>query len=193
MAKDDYIKIRCSSEFKRMVENKAKEKDMNLTEYIENLVIKDGSNMMYVYSIDELEEDNFNKILNSGFAVRLGDECLLSRSDKIAIGTELFESYDTLENYIECMDGGESIELVKGLEVTQEEVIESLIGELEQPCDDNGNTYIDRIYNANDSYKEIKKLIDEFLMINIDFKLTDIKCSIQYLQKQMKNGENVWE
>lgn len=193
MAKDDYIKIRCSSEFKRMVENKAKEKDMNLTEYIENLVIKDGSNMMYVYSIDELEEDNFNKILNSGFAVRLGDECLLSRSDKIAIGTELFESYDTLENYIECMDGGESIELVKGLEVTQEEVIESLIGELEQPCDDNGNTYIDRIYNADDSYKEIKKLIDEFLMINIDFKLTDIKCSIQYLQKQMKNGENVWE
>jgi hypothetical protein len=193
MAKDDYIKIRCSSEFKRMVENKAKEKDMNLTEYIENLVIKDGSNMMYVYSIDELEADNFNKILNSGFAVRLGDECLLSRSDKIAIGTELFESYDTLENYIECMDGGESIELVKGLEVTQEEVIESLIGELEQPCDDNGNTYIDRIYNADDSYKEIKKLIDEFLMINIDFKLTDIKCSIQYLQKQMKNGENVWE
>ncbi len=163
MAKDDYIKIRCSSEFKRMVENKAKEKDMNLTEYIENLVIKDGSNMMYVYSIDELEEDNFNKILNSGFAVRLGDECLLSRSDKIAIGTELFESYDTLENYIECMDGGESIELVKGLEVTQEEVIESLIGELEQPCDDNGNTYIDRIYNANDSYKEIKNSLMNFL------------------------------
>ena len=44
MPKDDYIRFRCSVELKELVGKQAEEKGMNITDYMEYLIRKDGNN-----------------------------------------------------------------------------------------------------------------------------------------------------
>ena len=57
MPKDDYIRFRCSVELKELVGKQAEEKGMNITDYMEYLIRKDGNNMMYVYNIEDMTDD----------------------------------------------------------------------------------------------------------------------------------------
>lgn len=59
MAKENYIKFRCSDDFKDLVEQQAKERGMTVSSYIEHLIRKDVDVMRVVYNdfiTDEMEE-----------------------------------------------------------------------------------------------------------------------------------------
>ena len=59
MAKENYIKFRCSDDFKNLVEQKAKEYGMTVSSYIEHLIRKDVDVMRVVYNdfiTDEMEK-----------------------------------------------------------------------------------------------------------------------------------------
>ena len=59
MTKENYIKFRCSDDFKNLVERQAKEYGMTVSSYIEHLIRKDVDVMRVVYNdfiTDEMEE-----------------------------------------------------------------------------------------------------------------------------------------
>lgn len=196
MPKDDYIRFRCFTDLKELAEKQAKEKGMNITDYMEYLIRKDGKNMMYVYYAEEENNEVVNKIVNNGIAIRIHPDdniYLLSKVDKIVIGENMLEYSYSLEEYITMCDGGEYVTLIDGIQIGMDDSIETLLGELYEPCNDDGVTYAERIYNSDDPYNEIKKMINEFLLIRIDFVMTDIKSRITQIQKDIENGTFEWE
>ena len=59
MTKENYIKFRCSDDFKNLVEQQAKERGMTVSSYIKHLIRKDVDVMRVVYNdfiTDEMEE-----------------------------------------------------------------------------------------------------------------------------------------
>ena len=192
MPKDDYIRFRCSVELKELVGKQAEEKGMNITDYMEYLIKKDGNNMMYVYNTEEMENDIKEKIVNNGLAVVINELNLLSKVDELVIDGNVIENSYSLDEYIEMFDGGDCITLA-GVEVTMDESIQTLLGELYQPCNDEGMTYAERIYNSPDPYVEIKKLINEFLLIRIDIVMIDIQMKIDLVKKGIEDGTFEWE
>ena len=192
MPKDDYIRFRCSADLKELVGRQAEEKGMNITDYMEYLIRKDENNMMYVYNTEEMENDLRDKIVNNGLAVIINEINLLSKVDELVIDGNVIESSYSLDEYIEMFDGGDCITLA-GVEVTMDESIQTLLGELYQPCNDEGLTYAERIYNSPDPYVEIKKLINEFLLIRIDIVMTDIQMKIDLVKKGIEDGTFEWE
>ena len=192
MPKDDYIRFRCSVELKELVGKQAEEKGMNITDYMEYLIRKDGNNMMYVYNTEEMENDIKEKIVNNGLAVVINELNLLSKVDELVIDGNVIENSYSLDEYIEMFDGGDCITLA-GVEVTMDESIQTLLGELYQTCNDEGMTYAERIYNSPDPYIEIRKLINEFLLIRIDFVMTDIQMKIDLVKKGIEDGTFEWE
>ncbi len=196
MTKDDYIRFRCSSDLKELAGKQAEEKGMNITDYMEYLIRRDGNNMMYVYYTEEEDNEFVNKIINNGIAIRIHPDdnmYLLSKVDKIVIDENMVESEYSLEEYIRMCDGGEYITLIDGVQIGMDDAIETLLGELYQPCNDEGMTYADRIYNSENPYSEIKKLINEFLLIRIDFVMTDIKYKITQIEHDIEDGTLKWE
>lgn len=192
MSKDDYIRFRCSVELKELVGKQAEEKGMNITDYMEYLIRKDGNNMMYIYNTKEMENDLREKIVNNGLAVIIDEVNLLSKVDELVIDGNVIESSYSLDEYIEMFDGGDYITLAS-VEVTMDEAIQTLLRELYQPCNDEGMTYAERIYNSPDPYIEIRKLINEFLLIRIDIVMTDIQMKIDLVKKGIEDGTFEWE
>jgi len=190
--KDDYIRFRCSTDLKELAGKQAEEKGMNITDYMEYLIRKDGNNIMYVYNVEEMENDLREKIIDNGLAVVINEVNLLSKVDELVIDGNIIESSYSLDEYIEMFDGGDYIKLA-GIEVTMLESIQMLLRELYQPCNDEGMTYAERIYNSNEPYNEIKKMINEFLLIRIDFVMTDIKYKITQIQNDIENGTFEWK
>lgn len=196
MPKDDYIRFRCSTDLKELAGKQAEEKGMNITDYMEYLIRKDGKNMMYVYYAEEENKEFVDKIVNNGIAIRIHPDdnmYLLSKVDKIVIGENMIECSYSLEEYIRMCDGGDYITLIDGIQIGMDDTIETLLGELYEPCNDEGTTYADRIYNSKNPYNEIKKVINEFLLIRIDFVMTDIKCRITQIQHDIENETLEWE
>lgn len=62
MSKDDYIRFRCSTALKELAGKQAEEKGMNITDYMEYLIRKDGNNMMYVYNTEKMTDDIKEKL-----------------------------------------------------------------------------------------------------------------------------------
>lgn len=196
MPKDDYIRFRCSADLKELVGKQAEEKGMNITDYMEYLIRRDGKNMMYIYYTEEENNEFVNKIINNGIATRIypdDNTYLLSKVDKIIIGENMIEYSYSLEEYLRMCDGGEYITLIDGVQIGMDDVIEILLGELYQPCNDEGTTYAERIYNSENPYDEIKRMINEFLLIRIDFVMTDIKYKITQIQHDIEDGTLEWK
>ena len=195
MPKDDYIRFRCSTDLKELVGKQAEEKGMNITDYMEYLIRKDGNNMMYVYYTEELDEQITKKITGNENAVRIDpdeDMYLLSKTDKICVDGNVIDCSYSLEEYIKFFDGGEVIRLA-GMEITMMETIETFLDMLYEVCNDKHETYAERIYNSNNPYNEIKQIINEFLVIRMDIVLSDIKSEICRLKKQIEDGILEWE
>lgn len=193
MVKDDYIRFRCSTDLKKLAGKQAEEKGMNITDYMEYLIRKDRDNMMYIFDCDDIEEDVKEKIINNGLAVVFNENHLLAKVKELVIDGQAINSECDLEEYIQYFNGGEYITLVEGLQVGISDAIDVLISELYQPCNDEGLTYAERIYNSEFPHHEITKLINDFLLIAIDFKMTDIKCKIAQVEKSMEDGTFEWE
>ena len=146
---------------KELAGKQAEEKGMNITDYMEYLIRKDGNNMMYVYNTEEMTDDIKEKIINNGLAVIINEVNLLSKVDELVIDGNVIKSSYTLDEYIEMFDGGDYIKLA-GVEVTMLESIQMLLEELYQPCNNEGIIYAERIYNSIILLFEIKKLIINF-------------------------------
>lgn len=166
---------------------------MNITDYMEYLIRKDGNNMMYIYNTKEMENDLREKIVNNGLAVIIDEVNLLSKVDELVIDGNVIESSYSLDEYIEMFDGGQCVTLIDEVQIDVSDVIETLLGELYQHCNDEGMTYAERIYNSDNPYNEIKTVINEFLLIRIDFVMTDIKYRITQITKNIENGTFEWE
>lgn len=196
MAKDDYIRFRCSTDLKELAGKQAEERGMNITDYMEYLIRRDGNNMMYVYYTEEEDKKLVNNIVNNSIAIRIHPDdnmYLLSKVDKIVVDENIIECSYSLEDYINMRDGGEYVTLINGIQIGMDDVIEVLLGELYQPCNDEGITYADRIYNSQNPYNEIEKMINEFLLIKIDFIMTDIKYRITQIKHDIEEGTLEWE
>lgn len=69
MAKENYIKFRCSDDFKDLVEQQAKERGMTVSSYIKHLIRKDVDVMRVVY--DDLITDEMREAFNTEESVYL--------------------------------------------------------------------------------------------------------------------------
>ena len=191
MSKDDYIRFRCSTALKELAGKQAEEKGMNITDYMEYLIRKDGNNMMYVYNTEKMTDDIKEIIINYGLAVIINEVNLLSKVDELVIDGNVIKSSYSLDEYIEMFDGGDYIKLA-GVEVTMLESIQMLLEELYQPCNNEGIIYAERIYNSDNPYVEIRKLINEFLLIRIDSVMTEIQMKIDLVKKGIEDGTFEW-
>lgn len=150
---------------------------------------------MYIHSMyDENEEeiDLLDKILETGQAVKMGEDedYILSKTDKLILdGKIISESKRTLEDYISWFDDGDYIELVEGLEVPKIDVINTFLVEINQPCNDDGVTYAEMIYNAKEPKKQIDQYLNEFLIIHIDFIVSEINTKKEQIRNQTEVGK----
>ena len=72
MAKENYIKFRCSDDFKYLVEQQAKERGMTVSSYIKHLIRKDVDVMRVVY--DDLITDEMREAFNTEESVYLSSD-----------------------------------------------------------------------------------------------------------------------
>ena len=72
MAKENYIKFRCSDDFKNIVEQQAKERGMTVSSYIKHLIRKDVDVMRVVY--DDLITDEMREVFNTEESVYLSSD-----------------------------------------------------------------------------------------------------------------------
>ena len=72
MAKENYIKFRCSDDFKDLVEQQAKERGMTVSSYIKHLIRKDVDVMRVVY--DDLITDEMREAFNTEESVYLSSD-----------------------------------------------------------------------------------------------------------------------
>ena len=81
MAKDNYLKFRCTDKMKSIVESKAKENNMSVTAYLEYLIRRDVDIMRIVMS-DNLTEDIENRLKEE-------ESCYLSRDKEWWLFTDM--------------------------------------------------------------------------------------------------------
>ena len=72
MTKENYIKFRCSDDFKNLVEQQAKERGMTVSSYIKHLIRKDVDIMRVVY--DDLITDEMREAFNTEESVYLSSD-----------------------------------------------------------------------------------------------------------------------
>lgn len=196
MPKDDYIRIRCDTRFKDLVNRTATEKNMTITDYIEYLVRKDVSNMMYVYWEGYLPNgfscDILDDMESKGLGVKLDEEYLLSKNEKVTIDGIEIKSFETFEDWICGLSGCGHIELTDYLTIEEDDVINIFIGELYQPATDEGETYADIIYRSDKPYEQVKKYMLDFTNIAIEFKISDIQIKAEQIKREIKNGTFDW-
>lgn len=194
MGKDDYIRFRCSSELKQLADNNAKEKGLSLTDYMEYLIRKDKDNMIYVFSTDDLEKNEFRlveKVVENGLAVKMGDvnEHLLSKTDKLIVdGRIVLESDTTLEQFISWFDDGDDISFIRGLKITKSDVINTFINAIDQSYN-NEKTYAEAIYDAENPKEQIDIFLNMFLIIHIDNMISEINIRKEQIITQQENGQ----
>lgn len=196
MAKDDYIRFRCSTDLKELVGKQAEEKGMNITDYMEYLIRRDGNNMMYVYWLnetpDEFGDDILERMANNGLGVLLDDEHLLSRNKCVVLDGIEIRSYETFEDWILGLDGQHHLEITEDLTIDEYEVLESFAGELYQPANDKGETYAEIIYKSENPYDKIEEYINTFIGIAINFKIDEIRCKADLIKESLKDGSFEW-
>lgn len=125
-------------------------------------------------------------------AVKLDDEYVLAKTDKTVIDGEVLDYYVTLDVFISWQDDTESLETAEGVIIPKADCINLLLDELNNQYKDTGETYSERIYNSTDPYAEIGRLINEFLKISLDLKLSNIIGEIIYITKQIDEGTFKW-
>lgn len=193
MPKDDYIRFRCATGLKELAGKQAEEKGMNITDYMEYLIRKDGNNMMYIYDTEEMNSDLRDKIVRNGLAVVFRDDKLLSKVDTLSIDGEIIKSYCTLDNWISCYDGGEFVTLVDGVQIGLDDVINTLLNKINLSYDDSGETYAERIYNSDNPDEELRKIFKGILLTLIDLKMEDFRIKANIVREQVKNGTFEWK
>lgn len=195
MNKEIHFKI--DSDIIELAENRAEQRELNLTEYIQYLVKKDVNKTVYVYWSNKIPEQFDSNILqrlsDCGLGVLMNNEYLLSRNETITIDNIEIISYITLEEYIEGLGHFGRINISNTFSVDEDEVLELFTSKLYQPISKNTyETYAESIYNAKDPYKKIIDYTSEFLNDIIDLNLDTIRKNSENIKRLIKDGKFNW-
>lgn len=149
--------------------------------------------MLYVYYFGQDDKNLRDQIVDKGLAIPFDEDLtLLSKNDKITVNEQEIHSGDTLYDFIEDYASAPCI-IVAGIQINQRDAARCLMGELENPCNDSGETYEENIYNADIPYKRMQELIDEFVGVVLTNKLTDMEMAFDKIKEQAKNHAISWQ
>ena len=180
MAKENYIKFRCSDDFKNLVERQAKEYGMTVSSYIEHLIRKDVDVMRVVY--DDLITDEMREAFNTEESVYLSSD----GSAWLFTDMKVFDKLDKKFQFDVETDERESVYNVSiedYISNTYEETVAEYFGfniefagyDVSDICEDN----ISDLCN-----NEWDKTIDAWMKADI---ILEIKIEMQETLKKMLN------
>lgn len=163
--------------------------------------------MIYVYWIEDLDlsekDEEIKKIINDEKAVVFDPDeetKLLSRHETLIIGGSEIKPEYTLEEYLDCFNGGEyyGVDIhVFGkrqqLQPSIEECICILQDSLYLELGNSKTSYADRIYNSDNPRDEIAMILKECLLTVIQLIIDDLMCSMAGIEAVIKNNEFRWE
>lgn len=202
MAKENYIKFRCSDDFKNLVERQAQEYGMTVSSYIEHLIRKDVDVMRVVYNdfiTEEMEEvfkaESSVYLSNDGDAWLFTDMKVFDKMDKkfhFDIETDEREHvyntdiqsyiYNTYEESVAKYFGFdiELSEYDEDVALTCESCIESL-------CNNEWDKTIDAWVKC-DVVMEMRERVREILqtMIEDGYDLTELKGIVEDILDENK-------
>ena len=206
MAKENYIKFRCSDDFKYLVEQQAKERGMTVSSYIKHLIRKDVDVMRVVYNdfiTDEMEEvfkDGSTDYLSSdGSAWLFTDMEVFKKMDKkFQFGLETEERdyvYNTnIESYISNRYS-DAVADYFGFDIALSEYDETDVCEdnIECLCNNEWDKKIEAWIKA-DVVLEIKERMREVIrdMLHDGYDITELKGivdDILYAEKILNDNE----
>lgn len=168
---------------------------------------KGDKTMMYIYCIDDLglstKDAEIKKIINDGTAVVFDPDeglKLLSRHSTLNISGDDVQPEYTLEEYLDCFNGGEYYNInlhvfgnKQKLQPSIEECICILQDVLYSDRTNNQPSYADRIYNADDPREEIIKILKECLLTVVQIIIDDLTCSMVGIEAVIKSNEFKWD
>ena len=180
MAKENYIKFRCSDDFKDLVEQQAKERGMTVSSYIKHLIRKDVDIMRVVY--DDLITDEMREAFNTEESVYLSSD----GSAWLFTDMKVFDKLDKKFQFDVETDERESVYNVSiedYISNTYEETVAEYFGfniefagyDVSDICEDN----ISDLCN-----NEWDKTIDAWMKADI---ILEIKIEMQETLKKMLN------
>ena len=180
MAKENYIKFRCSDDFKNIVEQQAKERGMTVSSYIKHLIRKDVDVMRVVY--DDLITDEIREVFNTEESVYLSSD----GSAWLFTDMKVFDKLDKKFQFDVETDERESVYNVSiedYISNTYEETVAEYFGfniefagyDVSDICEDN----ISDLCN-----NEWDKTIDAWMKADI---ILEIKIEMQETLKKMLN------
>ena len=180
MAKENYIKFRCSDDFKNIVEQQAKERGMTVSSYINHLIRKDVDVMRVVY--DDLITDEMREAFNTEESVYLSSD----GSAWLFTDMKVFDKLDKKFQFDVETDERESVYNVSiedYISNTYEETVAEYFGfniefagyDVSDICEDN----ISDLCN-----NEWDKTIDAWMKADI---ILEIKIEMQETLKKMLN------
>ena len=180
MTKENYIKFRCSDDFKNLVEQQAKERGMTVSSYIKHLIRKDVDVMRVVY--DDLITDEMREVFNTEESVYLSSD----GSAWLFTDMKVFDKLDKKFQFDVETDERESVYNVSiedYISNTYEETVAEYFGfniefagyDVSDICEDN----ISDLCN-----NEWDKTIDAWMKADI---ILEIKIEMQETLKKMLN------
>ena len=180
MTKENYIKFRCSDDFKNLVEQQAKERGMTVSSYIKHLIRKDVDVMRVVY--DDLITDEMREVFNTEESVYLSSD----GSAWLFTDMKIFDKLDKKFQFDVETDERESVYNVSiedYISNTYEETVAEYFGfniefagyDVSDICEDN----ISDLCN-----NEWDKTIDAWMKADI---ILEIKIEMQETLKKMLN------
>ena len=201
MAKESYIKFRCSDDFKNLVERQAKEYGMTVSSYIEHLIRKDVDVMRVVYNdfiTEEMEEvfkaESSVYLSSDGDAWLFTDMEIFNKLDKkFKFNTETEERervYNTdIQGYIYTTYDG-TVAKYFGFDIELSEYDEDVALVCENRIKDLCNNEWDKKIDAwvkFDVMTEIRIRVEKNLqdMIKDGYDLTELKGIVEEVLKYM--------
>lgn len=187
MAKENYIKFRCSDDFKVLVEQQAKERGMTVSSYIKHLIRKDVDVMRVVY--DDLITDEMREAFNTEESVYLSSD----GSAWLFTDMKVFDKLDKKFQFdVETDERDEvyNVSIEDYISNTYEEMVAEYFGfniefagyDVSDVCEDN----IDDLCN-----NEWDKTIDSWMKADV---VLEIKVEMQEtLKKMLHDGYDIAE
>ena len=187
MAKENYIKFRCSDDFKDLVEQQAKERGMTVSSYIKHLIRKDIDVMRVVY--DDLITDEMREAFNTEESVYLSSD----GSAWLFTDMEVFKKMDKKFQFDVETDERESVYNVSiedYISNTYEETVAEYFGfdiefagyDVSDVCEDNVSDLCNN---------EWDKTIDAWMKADV---ILEIKIEMQEtLKKMLHDGYDIAE
>lgn len=170
--KDTYLRFRCSNRIKNLVEKKAREKNISVTAYLENLIIGDVNDMMIVINF-EISDELCNRMANEL-------TCYKSTIETENIG-----------NFVLFTDMRVYDKIREEFKFEENNINSYTIEEwLEIACEEESVKFMGKTYNYSDYIESVMEIIDERGIDEQDYKRWD-ELLLDYIKGSVVIGITV--